>query len=114
MLNTMLKLQALLRPVYNRALAYRSVSTFPLPPLKCSLARSGENEIVVTKGILRGIISELQDDMPRALSVCVYACIAWYVHVYVYIYTHAVYVQNQIVDFYMHACTGSWPFNACP
>ncbi len=83
MLNTMLKLQALLRPVYNRA--YRSVSTFPLPSLKCSLARSGENEIVVTKGILRGIISELQDDMPRALSVCVYACV--HVHIIYSLYS---------------------------
>ena len=55
----MLKLQALLRPNF--------VSTFPL---KCSLSKSGENEIELTKGVLRGIISELKEDMPRALSVC--------------------------------------------
>ncbi|XP_064385665.1 uncharacterized protein LOC135334440 isoform X2 [Halichondria panicea] len=53
----MLKLQALLRPNF--------VSTFPL---KCSLSKSGENEIELTKGVLRGIISELKEDMPRALS----------------------------------------------
>ncbi len=61
----LLKLQALM-PIF-----VRSVSTIA-NPLKCSLETSGENEIVVTKGILRGIISELQDDMPRALSVCIF------------------------------------------
>ncbi len=57
-------------PVYRRALVHRSVTTFPLPLLKCSLARS-EDEIKLTKGVLCGIISELKDDIPRALSVCV-------------------------------------------
>ena len=72
----MLKLQALLRPNF-----VRSVSTFPP---KCSLARSGENEIELTKGILRATknafskLTSLNYKMTcqeLSVSECMYACI---------------------------------------